>query len=68
YRKAVAISPEAVHYMNLGNALVSKGASEGDNEVIRKGIEALENALRIDPNFERAKKNLARARQLLSTP
>lgn len=66
YRKAVNIWPNELHYLNLGNALVSKGAANLDMGIIREGKKALEEALRIKPGYERAERNLEGAKQLLS--
>ena len=66
FKKALEIQPHESHYMNLGNALVSKGTSERDRSSIKEGIKALEQALRMNPGFQRAEKNLAVAKQVLS--
>jgi hypothetical protein len=53
--------------MNLGNVLVSKGAATGQRALVSEGISYLEEALRIKPDFERARNNLDRAKEFLST-
>lgn len=52
YKKALDIYPDEVLYMNIGNAYCAMGQFE-------VGIPYLENSLEINPDYERAKKNLA---------
>lgn len=64
FGKAVETWPSALHHLNLGNALVSKGA-RGNQKLIEEGKQHLEEALRLQPGFERATRNLEVAKQLL---
>jgi len=64
-RQAVEIWPNELYWMNLGNSLVTKGARERNRHCILEGIEALQQSLRIKPDFERAQKNLLLAKQML---
>ncbi len=55
YKKALDIFPDEVLYMNIGNAYVSMGDFD-------TGIPYLEKSLEVDPNYERARKNLESAK------
>ncbi len=66
YRKAVELFPKDLYYMNLGNALVSKGAAQQNASLVREGISALESSLQLNPGLTRAQDNLSLGRELLT--
>jgi tetratricopeptide (TPR) repeat protein len=55
YEQALAICPDEVLFMNIGNAYCSM-------EQFEKGIPFLEKALERNPSYERARKNLETAK------
>ncbi len=61
YKQAVLLNPDSADaHLNLGNVLVKLGNP-------RKAIEHYEKALELDPTFEKAKRGLEKAQEMLSS-
>jgi len=56
---------KANSYYNLGNAYFNKAKKDQDEEVFKQSLDAYKNSLRLNPNDEDAKKNLALAQKYI---